>query len=329
MVAMERAPMMATAPGKLILTGEYAVLDGAPAIVVAVDRRVIARRNATPRGSSPFLLAVAEEIAARRGADDPAAHAALEISVDSTAFYHRLTKLGFGSSAAVTVAATALALDTTDPQEVLPVALAAHARAQGPRGARGSGADIAAAVHGGTIVFSIAEPSGGAPPCRVERKAWPASVTLLPFFTGAAADTAQLVMRVHAARDTNRAAIDAALTAIADASRAACAALSAPPDIAPVALIGGLALAATAMDRLALATGIDLVPDCVTAARAALARLGGTVKTTGAGGGDVGIAVLPAAMDATVATRLLVEAGCQPLRVSLDETGVDLRADAS
>src|SRR4051812_15162796 len=156
--------MIATAPGKLILTGEYAVLDGAPAVVVAVDRRAIARRNAVPRGSSPFLVAVAEEIAAQRGADDPAARAALEISVDSTAFYDPVTarlaatalvrgsitaqravaapwvrpadlsgeatKLGLGSSAAVTVAATALALDTTNRREILAVALAAHARAQ-------------------------------------------------------------------------------------------------------------------------------------------------------------------------------------------------------
>ncbi len=39
--------MTATAPGKLILTGEYAVLDGAPAVVVAMDRRVVARYRMT------------------------------------------------------------------------------------------------------------------------------------------------------------------------------------------------------------------------------------------------------------------------------------------
>jgi phosphomevalonate kinase len=318
--------MIATAPGKLIITGEYAVLDGAPAIVIAVDRRAIARRNATPRGSSPFLLAVADEIAARRGASDPAARAALEVSVDSTAFYDRMTKLGLGSSAAVTVAATALALGTADRHEILEVALAAHARAQGPLGARGSGADIAASVHGGTIVFSL---PGGAAPCHIERRRWPASVAILPFFTGAPADTAQLVARVHAARDAHRSAVDAALTAVADASRAACVALSAPPDIAAIGLIGAIALAANATDRLAIVTGLALVPECVTAARAALVRMGGTAKTTGAGGGDVGIAVLPATADATAATRLLIEAGCQPLRIARDETGVDLRVDAS
>ena len=318
--------MIATAPGKLIVTGEYAVLDGAPAIVIAVDRRAIARRNATPRGSSPFLLAVADEIAARRGAADPAARAALEVSVDSTAFYDRITKLGLGSSAAVTVAATALALGTADRHEVLEIALAAHARAQGPLGARGSGADIAASVHGGTIVFSL---PGGAAPCHVERRRWPSSVAIFPFFTGAPADTAQLVARVHAARDAHRTAVDAALTAIADASRAACVAMSAPLDIATIALIRAIALAANATDRLAIVTKVDLVPECVTAARAALVRLGGTAKTTGAGGGDVGIAVVPATVDGTLVTRLLIEAGCLPLRIARDEAGVDLRADAS
>jgi phosphomevalonate kinase len=318
--------MIATAPGKLIVTGEYAVLDGAPAIVIAVDRRAIARRNATPRGSSLFLLAVADEIASRRGAADPAARAALEVSVDSTAFYDRMTKLGLGSSAAVTVAATALALGTSDRHEILEISLAAHARAQGPLGARGSGADIAASVHGGTIVFSL---PGGAAPCHIERRRWPASVAILPFFTGAPADTAQLVARVRAARDAHRSTVDAALMAVADASRAACVALSAPPDIATVALIGAIALAANATDRLAIVTGVDLVPECVTAARAALVRLGGTAKTTGAGGGDVGIAVIPATVDATVATRLLIEAGCLPLRIARDDNGVDLRVDAS
>ncbi len=336
--------MIATAPGKLILTGEYAVLDGAPSVVIAVDRRAIARQTATPHGSSPFLLAVADEIAARRGAADPATRAALEITVDSKAFYDKITKLGLGSSAAVTVAATALALGTVDRELVLAVALAAHARAQGPRGTRGSGADIAASVYGGTIVFTRTDagrdPTDGRPAsssaspaepiaCRIERRRWPASVTILPFFTGVAADTASLVARVQAARTTNTAAVEAALAAITDASRAACAALTAPTDVAAVALIGALALAANAVDRLALATAIDLVPACVASARAAMSSLGGTAKTTGAGGGDVGVAVIPATADVTLAGRLLIEAGCQPLRIALDDAGVDLHADAS
>jgi mevalonate kinase len=57
--------------------------------------------------------------------------------------------------------------------------------------------------------------------------------------------------------------------------------------------------------------------------------MGGTAKTTGAGGGDVAIAVIPVAEDVTVARRLLIEAGCQPLDMSLDQSGVDLQPDAA
>src|SRR6478609_8831293 len=162
--------MIATAPGKLILSGEYAVLQGAPALVIAVNRRVVATRRTGPRGSSPFLLSVADEIAKRYGADHPATRAAMEIVVDSSMFYQGKEKLGLGSSAAVTVAATALALagesvvPVIDRDAVLQIASEAHASAQGPRGSRGSGADIAAAVHGGVIAFQKTSP---------DRIAWP------------------------------------------------------------------------------------------------------------------------------------------------------------
>jgi phosphomevalonate kinase len=317
--------VIATAPGKLILTGEYAVLDGAPALVIAVDRRVVARRDAA-RGSSPFLLAVARELAQRYGADSPGARAALEIAVDSSAFYDGEQKLGLGSSAAVTVAATALAVAAQHGSidrrrdEILELALAAHANAQGARGARGSGADIAAAVHGGAIAFTM--------PGTIERRRWPSSVTLIPFFTGASADTAALVSQIVAARNTHRDAVDAALSAIADASRAACAALAAPADFVATGLLDAFTLAAVATDRLATATGVPLVPPCVTAARSAMQALGGTAKTTGAGGGDVAIAVIPASADVTIATRLLIERGCQPLQLTVDDSGVDTRLRA-
>src|SRR6185295_2150300 len=124
-----------------------------------------------------------------------------------------------GSSAAVTVAATALALADSlagaDPQvvraTVLKHALAAHATAQEAMGARGSGADIAAAVYGGALAFELSShprPSvdialfGGdstgsrssspqdsinvSPPATISisHERWPATVRLLPFFTG-------------------------------------------------------------------------------------------------------------------------------------------------
>ena len=92
--------------------------------------------------------------------------------------------------------------------------------------------------------------------------------------------------------------------------------------------LAALGLAGHAIDQLAAATRLALVPPCVTRARQALAPLGGTAKTTGAGGGDIAIAVIPATEDATAARRLLVEAGGQPLEMAVDHTGVDLQPDA-
>jgi phosphomevalonate kinase len=316
--------MTATAPGKLILTGEYAVLDGAPALVVAVDRRVVARvRGPVPAGSSPFLVAVARELAVRRGDKDPAVRAAMGIAVDSSAFFQGTQKLGLGSSAAVTVAATALALaevGVSDLREILTVASAAHAAAQGAKGARGSGADIAAAVHGGTLVFTTAHTT---------KLHWPAEIRLVPFFTGASADTATLVARVAEARVARPTEVNAALAAVATASEALCNVATTRMKIAASVYVDGFRLAGVATERLATATGVALVPGCVIAARSAMHAFGGTAKTTGAGGGDIGIAVIPATVETDAVTRALVAAGCQPLRLSVDETGVDLRPAAA
>lgn len=359
--------MLATAPGKLILTGEYAVLEGAPALVVAVNRRAMATRRPGPRGSSAFLIALVEELERRFGREHPATRAATDIVVDSSAFYDGALKLGLGSSAAVTVAATALALVSDhkavpliDRELVLSIATAAHANAQGARsspdstadlakavsaggvrdsstdltrprsrresmgsfpGTRGSGADVAASVYGGVIAFQRG--------ATVDRLTWPSGVRLIPFFTGVSADTVSFVRDVSAARDREPAAVNAALQAIDRASRAAlqaCAVRSA--EIASNALMSALSLAAAAMDQLALATRLPLVPSSVVAARGAMTRLGGTAKTTGAGGGDVAIAVIPATEDVTLARRYLIEAGCQPLQLAVDQTGVDLQPDA-
>lgn len=133
--------MMASAPGKAVLLGEYAVLEGAPALVMAVDRRARVRLAScvspdswieVPQlGLAPIGFRVAEngEIL-WRGADVEQAvfqrarlllewlvprHAArlpagggLRIRIDTGELYQQRkagpVKLGLGSSAAMTVA---------------------------------------------------------------------------------------------------------------------------------------------------------------------------------------------------------------------------------
>lgn len=321
--------MKATAPGKLILTGEYAVLEGAPAIVVGVDRRVSAIIGHSL--GSPFLSAVRDELRAQ--GREVAALKAGQLAVESDELYSGEQKLGLGSSAAVTVAATALALElaaaeqraeamaavTTDGWQavnvlstvasetrvpvdrelVLAIASAAHAHAQAERGSRGSGADVAAAVYGGVIEFTAG---------KVRPLEWPNELALITFFTGVSASTGPLVRDVMGTRPTE------ALAEIRAASLAAIAQMS----------VAAFARCADAFDALAAATKLPLVPACVTAAREAMAAFGGTAKTTGAGGGDVAVAIVPATADRAAVEAEIARAGGQVLPLQLDRDGVRL-----
>jgi len=316
---------VATAPGKLHLAGEYAILDGAEAVVCAVDRRATARATG-PGEASAFLDAVVDALIARHG-DGHLAAIARRIEVDTAPLRHGATKLGLGSSAAATVAACAcvLAADSGrfDRDEVHALARAAHAAAQGRRGARGSGADVAAAVHGGVIAVT--------PPARFEDAPIVRPLTLPPlvvvaFWTGIAADTASLVRAVAAA--SGRPGVAAAITDIALASEALVAAGS--PDLrrddhAVTAAIAAIAAGADAIAALATATGLPLEPPVVAAARRIAAAVGGAAKTTGAAGGDVAIVVAPPGTDAARLRSDLAAAGAVALDLRIDPRGVDIQ----
>lgn len=170
----------ATAPGKAVLCGEYAVLKGAPAIATAINRRSRVTIAESPgdkhsittpgylEGSWHFhasknggvewqerlpdssTFALVEEIWKSFDTTD---WPALAITVDSKEFRDAATglKFGLGSSAAVAVALTAALqnFDSVD-SDIGKLAGNAHDRFQG---GRGSGVDIAASLHGGLIEY--------------------------------------------------------------------------------------------------------------------------------------------------------------------------------
>lgn len=145
-----------SAPGKVILTGEYAVLAGAPAISMAVDRRATvtieyggetAQRSIGLDGEpdSSLLNCVCRAL----GVDIPVANIIMDTSQFSDGQSGR--KLGVGSSAALAVAlAKALSDSSTKCETLLHQALAAHREFQ--RG-NGSGVDVATSVAGGIIKY--------------------------------------------------------------------------------------------------------------------------------------------------------------------------------
>jgi len=307
--------LVASAPGKLFLCGEYAVLEGAPAVLTAIDRRAVARVAAAARRTSPVVAAVLAEIGARFPELEGADRAAPPVEVRTRGFTRGRIKIGLGSSAAVAVAATALLLARAkgsarlDDEAVLGVALAAHRAAQG---GRGSGADVAAAVHGGTIRYRM----GGA----IERLGSPAAEIAF-VWTGQPASTTELLARVQAfaleAPGEHRALLDA-LSALATDLAAAYAAPDPGEIVRLTGAYGGL------MGRLGEAAGAPIVNPAHERVAELAASCGGAGKPSGAGGGDVAMAVFADPADRDRFASAAAKDGLAVLDLKCGERGVEV-----
>jgi phosphomevalonate kinase len=217
-------PVTASAPGKLVLSGEYAVLDGAPAVAVAVNRRARVRIEASQAAChtvfSPGYLdtegrfeAAGDDIAWLAGRQDYAlvehvwsalglqTPATLALQLDSRAFVDPATgiKLGIGSSAALTVALAAALAEVGDVRkDLFPAALDGHRRLQG---GLGSGIDIACSLLGGLIEYSLHAAPG-------RSLGWPDGLEMAVFWVGASASTADRIGRLgQAVRKPSRSAL--------------------------------------------------------------------------------------------------------------------------
>jgi phosphomevalonate kinase len=201
--------IVASAPGKIVVSGEYAVLVGAPALVAAVDRRTVCTLTEARSGGWRFAThGFAPDVAhplpellssASLSPSDPARLCAfvlrhleivgataadlpqhLLIDIDSRAGFAGGVKLGVGTSASVCVAfAAALLKALGRAVDVFALAYAAHRAAQG---GRGSGIDVAGACRGGLVRYTTRPAPSAA------RVAMPA-VAFVAIATGAAADT--------------------------------------------------------------------------------------------------------------------------------------------
>ena len=193
----------ASAPGKLVLSGEYAVLDGAAAIAVALDHR--AKVSIAPGNEdchtiySPGYREHTARFVSRGGAIHLTDHAAdhalfeaiwmesgispaqpIEFTLDTRAFRDADSgsKLGIGSSAALS-AALATALSRLGGNEPRAVAMLGHRRFQG---GSGSGVDVATSLSGGVIQYRLGDD-------RPRALQWPEGLNYEVLWSGTAADT--------------------------------------------------------------------------------------------------------------------------------------------
>ena len=290
----------ARAPGKVVISGAYAVLAGAPAIVSAVSR------YATADTSRPATF-ITDEVRAALAADEQAPW------FDASELRENDRKLGLGSSAAILVASLfALELArspadsaTVQQARVLQRATTAHRQAQGG----GSGVDVAASTWGGTLVYQLG-PTGASSrsvrlPADLQVEVWtcPTSAST-PELLAAVAKLAQVSPQLHARWLGSQilAAHQAALSVARSSSRAFIAALRAQQ---------------RALAGLGQAAGVPIVtPELATLAPRAEAE-GGVLLPAGAGGGDLALFVgrapstadLRAALENHAHRRLTTELG--------------------
>lgn len=261
--------MKARAPGKIVLSGAYAVLDGAPAIVCAVDRFVIADAARPATFVTPEVrAALGEGVAAPW--------------FDASGLREGDRKLGLGSSAAILVASLAARVlaasgDLADRElarRVAEPAFRAHAAAQ----EGGSGVDVAAAAYGGTLVFRRSAREAAEP------FALPAPLQVEIWWSGAEASTRELVARVFALRSRDAGGFARLLGAQAEAADAAERALRSAD---ASALVESLAAQRHALAALGAAAGAPIVTTSAGELADRAERHGSAALPAGAGGGDV------------------------------------------
>jgi phosphomevalonate kinase len=301
--------MIARAPGKLVLSGAYAVLEGAPAIVAAVDRYVVAD---SARPAERLTPEVAEALAPR----GPRAETrAPWFDASALRDESQNRKIGLGSSAAILVASLAAleldaAPDLADAElaaRVLPEALVAHRAAQ--RG--GSGVDVAASAMGGVLRFERTSP--GAPPT-VTPMTLPAPLFVGVWASGSSASTPDMLARVAALAQGRPADHARAMARLSDAARATAQARDGArfvdacrEQVARLAELGDLA-------------GAPIVtPEARAFGRAVSTN--GVVMPSGAGGGDLVLYLGTAAPYEGVA-HAARSFGFVPLALSLGARGV-------
>ncbi len=295
-----------TAPGKLVLCGEYAVLGGAPALVLAVNAH--ARVSLDDASEGVFQISAPDVGVANAyfgfdahgrvrwdGLGDAqhgrldlvtrvvevfgARQASFHASIDTSEFAFDGQKLGLGSSAALSVAlAGALRARARREPPALEELIALHRRWQGG----GSGVDVAASYSGGLSIYRLLD---GQP--SIERVRWPAALHGCCVWSGQVADTGA---QLHRLADWRAHAPTAHALLMRELAREAENAATAIRKNDAVAVLHSIATYGHRLREFGNASGLNIFTEGHDTLSATAERLGVIYKPCGAGG-DIGIAL--------------------------------------
>ncbi|MDH3586547.1 MAG: hypothetical protein OEQ30_05615 [Gammaproteobacteria bacterium] len=322
--------IVASAPGKFVLSGEYAVLDGAPAICVAVDRRAVVSIKGHDGDHHVVTAPGFSSVTGRFSADANgltwlagernfrlfetvwnvsrplSKEGSLAISLDTAEFRDAGSgqKIGLGSSAALTVA-IATALSSMDGAAVAQVAHSAHRRFQD---GSGSGVDIACSIAGGIIEYRM-EDQHSTP------LEWPDGLYCSVLWSGVASATQGKLKRFRGQPDSS------SRDQLGEASRAMVAAFAMRDAPAVVTELGKYTRALQRFDEVH-GLGIFAAGHAALAERAAGDGL--VYKPCGAGGGDIGVALATSRASLASFEKTAARSGFTRLELGVDPRGATL-----
>lgn len=296
-----------SAPGKVILFGEHAVVYGEPALVCAIDKRVYVHALKVPSGLKITSGKSKDLRYVKKAVELVFEHAGKKCGLDIKIDSELPPASGLGSSAAVSVA-TILAVSELlgaklSKAEIAKLGHRAELEVQGAA----SPTDTAISTFGGVLFIQ---------PKKQKYQRINAALPLVVGYTGIERSTKILVQNVRSLKEKFPEIVNPMIKDIGKITREAMRRLKSNQDIGELMDINhGL------LDALGVST--EKLNKLVYAARKAGAR---GAKLTGAGGGGCMIAYTP--KNAEKVARAIEACGCTALRAPISKEGARVEKHA-
>ncbi|PKD44455.1 mevalonate kinase [Rhodohalobacter barkolensis] len=348
---MHESSICVKSPGKLILLGEYAVLEQAPALVTAIDRHCVVKiaplynstfqirtgnlklpevqftldsegdahfrtpLNSKVENQLRFVLSMLKYVTLRSGKIPGAS-----IEIDTAPFYHKTTgyKFGLGSSAALTVSLLSALMEYMnkhiEQEDLYREAFLAHRHAQGKLG---SGTDIAASATGGVMSYTMPE-SIDKLNGQVQPHSWPDDLHMITIWAGYAASTRSFVSNVNAFRDQKPAEYNKIMQTMMELSREGSVAFAKGDTDAFLNIVEDFK---SQEYLLGQQSDTEIISDVHQDISSMVQKAGGTYKPSGAGGGDIGVAFCKESSTADNIREMIKESMFDVMDLKMSPTG--------